>query len=132
WLFTGTFPFGTTTYLKEANVFDWLQSSNHFFSMPFLLILAYFQGGIRRHVWIGSSLLFTILAVLSFFISPVSSNVNSAHQLWLGLANSFLAGLDQLPSALYLGALIFINTVGNYLPAYYILILLIGIIRDED
>lgn len=132
WLFTGTFAFGTTTYLKDATILDWLQSANHFFSMPLLFILAYFQGGIKRHAWIGSSVLFALLAVLSFFISPVSSNVNSVHQLWPGLNASFLAGLDQLPPALYLGALILINTLGNYLPAYFILVLLIGICREED
>jgi hypothetical protein len=132
WLFTGHFPFGTTTYLKDANILDWLQSANHFFSMPLLLILAFFQAGIKRHVWIGSSLLFAILAVLSFFISSVSSNVNSVHQLWPGLDASFLAGLDQLPPAIYLGGLILINTLCNYLPAYFILILLIGIHRNED
>ena len=132
WLFKGLFPFGTTTYLKDANILDWLQSANHFFSMPLLFILAFFQGGIRKYAWIGSSLLFTLLAVLSFFISPISTNVNSVHQLWPGLDNSFLAGLDQLPSTLYLGALILINTVGNYLPAYFMLVLLIGICREEE
>ena len=131
WFFTGSFPFGTTTYLKDAYVLDWLQSANHFFSMPFLLILGYFQGGIRRHVWAGSSLLFAILAVLSYFISPVSSNVNSVHQLWPGLDTSFLANLDQLPAALYIGALILINTMGNYLPAYIIIVLLIGTFNDD-
>jgi len=132
WLFTGHFPFGTTTYLKDANILDWLQSANHFFSMPLLLILAFFQGGIKRHAWIGSSLLFAILAVLSSFISSVSSNVNSVHQLWPGLDTSFLWGLDQLPSAIYLVGLILINTLCNYLPAYFILVLLIGIYRNED
>jgi hypothetical protein len=130
WLFTGAFPFGTTTYLKDANILDWLQSANHFFSMPLLLILGFFQGGIQRHAWIGSSLLFAILAVLSFFISPVSSNVNSVHQLWPGLDTSYLSGLDQLPSALYLGALVLINTLANYLPSYLILALLIGTCSD--
>jgi len=131
WIFTGVFPFGTTTYLKDANILDWLQSANHFFSMPLLLMLAYFQGGIRKHAWIGSSLLFAILAVLSFFSSPVSSNVNSAYQLWVGLNTSFLSGLDQLPSALYIGALVLINTLGNYLPAYFIIVLLIGICSNS-
>lgn len=130
WFFTDVFPFETTTYLNDASFFDWLQSANHFFSMPLLLILGYFQGGIRRHTWLGSSLLFVILVVLSFFISPVSSNVNSVHQLWPGLNTSFLTGLDQLPSALYIGALVLINTLGNYLPAYFIIVLLIGICSD--
>lgn len=132
WLVTGTFPFGTTMYLKDANICDWLQSSNHFFSMPLLFILTYFQGGIKRHAWIGSSLLFALLAVLSFSISPAASNVNSVHQLWPGLDRSFLAGMDHLPPILYLGALILVNTLGNYLPAYFILVLLIGICREKD
>jgi hypothetical protein len=31
WMVTGDFPFGTTTYLKDATLGDWLQSANHFF-----------------------------------------------------------------------------------------------------
>jgi hypothetical protein len=99
--------------------------------MPLLLVLGYFQGGIRRNIWVGSSLLFVILAILSYFISSVSSNVNSVHQLWPGLGTSFLANLDQLPAILYIGTLVLINTIGNYLPVYLVLILLIGAYNDD-
>ena len=47
WLLTGSFPFGTTGYLEGASPVDWLQSANHFFSVPFLLILAYRQDGVE-------------------------------------------------------------------------------------
>jgi hypothetical protein len=132
WLISGKFPFGTTTYLRDADIYGWLQSSNHFFSLPFLLILAYFQGGIKKHAWAWSSLLFAILAVMSVFISPESSNVNSVHQLWPGLDQSFISGLDHHPPGIYVGAIILINMIGNYLPAYGILVLLFGITRNKD
>ena len=130
WLFTGNFPFGTTIYLRDEDIYGWIQSSNHFFSLPFLLILAYFQGGIKKHTWIWSSLLFAVLAVMSFFISPESSNVNSIHQLWPGLDQSFLSSLNQLPPGFYVGAIILMNLVGNDLPGYWILVLLIGITHN--
>lgn len=132
WLLTGNFPFGTTTYLRDADIYGWLQSSNHFFSLPFLLILAFFQGGIKKHAWVWSSLLFTLLAVMSAFFSPESSNVNSVHQLWPGLDQSFLSGLDQRPPGFYFGAIILLNIIGNYLPAYWILILLFGITQSSS
>jgi len=132
WILTGNFPFGTTTYLRDADIYGWLQSSNHFFSLPFLLVLAFFQGGIKKHVWVWSSLLFALLAVMSVSISPESSNVNSVHQLWPGLDQSFLSGLDQYPPGFYVGTLILMNIVGNYLPAYWMLILLFGITQSKD
>jgi hypothetical protein len=131
WIFAGKFPFGTTTYLRNADVYGWLQSANHFFSLPLLLILAFFQGGIKKHTWVWSSILFALLAVMSFFISPASSNVNSVHQLWPGLDQSFLAGLNQLPSGKYVGTIILMNIITNYLPIYYILVLLLGIPQDN-
>ena len=132
WLITGSFPFGTTTYLTEADIFGWLKSSNHFFSMPLLLILVYYQNGIKRNAWLGASLLFTILAVLSFFISPEVTNVNSVHHLWPGLDRSFLAGLDNLPPALFVGSIILLNTFANYLPGYFVLAILFGVDRNES
>jgi hypothetical protein len=132
WLFTGNFPFGTTTYLRDANIYGWLQSSNHFFSLPFLLILAFFQGGIIKHAWVGSSLLFALLAFMSVFISPESSNVNSVHQLWPGLDQTFISGLENYPPGIYVGTIILLNIIGNYLPAYWILVLLFGITRTKD
>ena len=132
WFFTGNFLFGTTSYLQDANIYGWLQSSNHFFSMPLLLILAFFQGGIKKNAWVWSSLLFAVLAVFSFFISPEASNVNCVHQLWPGLDKSFLAGLGLLPPVLYLGSIILINVLGNYLLGYLILILLLGVARNAN
>ena len=131
WLFTGKFPFGTTVYLKDAGIYGWLQSSNHFFSLPVLLILAYYQGGMKKHTWVWSSLLFALLSFMSFFISPESSNVNSVHQLWPGLDQSFLSGLNQLPSGLYVGAIILMNIIINYLPIYYMLVVFLGVTQNN-
>jgi hypothetical protein len=132
WLLTGDFLFGTTSYLQNADIYEWLQSSNHFFSMPLLLILAFYQQGIKKNAWVWSSLLFAFLIVLSFFISPGTSDVNCAHHLWPGLNALFPQGLDRLPPTLYIGSVIGINALGNYLPGYLILIFLLGKARDDD
>jgi hypothetical protein len=85
WIVTGDFPFGTTTYLKDATFWDWLQSSNHFFSVPALLFLAYWLGGVERNAWIWSTILFATLTFISAAWLPAEANVNSAHRLWPGL-----------------------------------------------
>ena len=121
WLITGDFPFGTTTYLKDATPGDWLQSSNHFFSVPFLLLMACLQGGVEKHAWIWSTALFATLALISFSFLPPTSNVNSAHNLWPGLNKPFLSGLNELPKGWYLISLIALNGLGNYLPSNLIL-----------
>ena len=115
WLITGHFPLGTTTYLQDATLGDWMQSSNHFFSVPFLLIMAYLQGGIEKHAWIWSTALFASLALISNSFLPATANVNSAHTLWPGLNKPFLAGLNELPQKWYLVCLIALNGLGNYL-----------------
>ena len=132
WLFTGEFLFGTTSYLKNADIHEWIQSSNHFFSMPLLMIMAFIQGGIKKNAWVWSSLLFSGLIVLSFFISTEIANVNCAHYLWPGLDALFPAGLDRLIPAFYLGSIIAINIMGNYLPVSLFLVLLFGVIRDKN
>ncbi|MFC1883418.1 hypothetical protein ACFL2O_01495 [Thermodesulfobacteriota bacterium] len=132
WLFTDNFLFGTTSYLQDADIYEWLQSSNHFFSMPLLLILAFYQGGIRKHAWLWASLLFAVLAVFSFFISTKVSNVNCVHQLWPGLDKIFFVSLDTFPTPFYIGTIIMINALGNYMVTYLVLILILGVNRDEQ
>ena len=131
WLFTGNFLVGTTLYLQDAGVSEWILSANHFFSVPLLLILAFYQGGIKQHAWLWSSLLFAILAVLCLFISPKVSNVNSVHQLWPGLDGLFLGSFETLTKPFYLGVIIIINALGNYLVVYLVLILILGVARNE-
>ncbi len=114
WLISGHFPLGTTTYLKDATPGDWLQSSNHFFSVPFLLVLAYLQGGVDKHAWIGSTALFASLVLISFWFLPPTANVNSAHNLWPGMEKLFLSGLHSLSQGWYVVALIALNGLGNY------------------
>ena len=100
--------------------------------MPLLFILMFYQNGIKRHAWLGASFLFAILAVLSFFISSEITNVNSVHHLWPGLDQSFLAGLDNLPPPLFVGSIILLNMLGNYLPGYFVLMALFGISRSDN
>lgn len=121
WLISGHFPLGTTTYLKDATLGDWLQSSNHFFSVPALLLLAYWQGGVEKTAWLWSTGLFAILAFISQNWLPPSANVNSAHRLWPGLDQMMLAQLQQLPKGWYLTSIVALNGFGNYLPANLLL-----------
>lgn len=121
WLISGYFPLGTTTYLQDATPGDWLQSSNHFFSVPFLLLLAYLQGGVEKHAWIWSTALFASLVLTSSYFLPPTANVNSAHNLWPGLNKPFLSGLNELPKGWYLISLIGLNGLGNYLLSNLIL-----------
>jgi hypothetical protein len=121
WLLTDIFPFGTTTYLENAALGDWLQSANHFFSVPFLILLAYWQGGVEKHAWVWSTAIFAILTLISFFFLSPEANVNSAHRLWPGLDQTHLAILENLPRGLYLVFLVVLNGLGNYLPSNLIL-----------
>ena len=121
WLLTGNFPFGTTGYLENATLGGWLQSANHFFSVPFLFLLAYWQNGVDKHAWVWSTATFTILASISFLILPPEANVNSVHRLWPGLDQTPLAVLQNLPGGFYLMFLVILNGFGNYLPTNIIL-----------
>ncbi|MGD8343855.1 MAG: hypothetical protein PVI38_10685 [Desulfobacterales bacterium] len=121
WIVTGDFPFGTTTYLKDATLWDWLQSSNHFFSVPALLFLAYWLGGVERNAWIWSTILFATLTFISAAWLPAEANVNSAHRLWPGLEQLHLAPLEQLPRGWYPIIVVALNGLGNYLPANLLL-----------
>jgi len=104
WIVTGDFPFGTTTYLKDAALGDWLQSANHFFSVPALLLLAY-----------------SVLTIISAVWLPPDANVNSAHRLWPGLDQLHLAPLEQLPKGWYPVIVVALNGLGNYLPVNLLL-----------
>ena len=121
WLLTGNFPFGTTAYLKDANLGDWLQSANHFFSVPALLFLAYRQGGVEKNAWIWSTALFAVLTIISAAWLPPEANVNSAHRLWPGLDQLHLAPLEQLPRGWYPVIIVALNGLGNYLPVNLLL-----------
>jgi hypothetical protein len=121
WIFTGDFPFGTTTYLKDAALGDWLQSANHFFSLPALLFLAYWRGGVEKNAWIWATVLFAVLTIISAVWLPPDANVNSAHRLWPGLDQLHLAPLEQLPKGWYPIIVVALNGLGNYLPANLLL-----------
>jgi hypothetical protein len=121
WLLSGHFPFGTTTYLAQATALDWLQSSNHFFSLPILLWVVYRLGGVRPHSWLWSTALFAVLSCLSFLVLPQAANVNSAHQLWPGLDQTHLSILENWSWFFFWLALIIINGLCNYLPGNLIL-----------
>jgi hypothetical protein len=121
WWISGRFPFGTTTYLIEATWGDWLQSANHFFSLPILFFTAYRLGGVRAYAWLGSTALFAMLACISYFFLPAAANVNSAHKLWPGLDRTYLSILETWPWGLYWLALVAINGLCNYLPGNLVL-----------
>ena len=70
WMISGQLPFGTTTYLKEASAMDWLQSANHFTTLPFLLWVVYRLGGVRPNSWLWSTAIFAILSGISYFFLP--------------------------------------------------------------
>jgi len=122
WLISGHFLFGTTAYLKDANMWEWLQSANHFFTVPSLLLIVFLEGEIKPYMWVWSAALFTLLITISYQFTPPASNVNCAHGLWPGLDQTLLAGLDQLHSLVYLASIILLNAFGNYLPVYLILV----------
>lgn len=121
WIVTGDFPFGTTTYLKDAALGDWLQSANHFFSVPALLFLAYGRGGVEKNAWIWSTVLFAVLTIISAVWLPPDANVNAAHRLWPGLEQLHLAPLEQLPKGWYPLIVVALNGLGNYLPVNLLL-----------
>lgn len=121
WLIGGRFPFGTTAYLTEAAWIDWLQSANHFFSLPFLLLVVYRLGGIKSNAWLWSTAMFALLSCFSYFFLPPSANVNSAHHLWPGLDRTYLSILENRTWGFYWLALVALNGLGNYLPANLVL-----------
>ncbi len=118
WLISGEFPFGTTAYLKDAAVADWIKTSNHFFSVPFLLILAIIQGRVHKTAWIWSTALFATLAVVSAAWLPTSANVNCALAPCEGLDKMFceLFNICSFPLIWYFPLIIVFNGFLNYLP----------------
>jgi hypothetical protein len=131
WWISGQFPFGTTTYLKEADWADWLQSANHFFSVPFLLWIVYRLGGVKPYSWIWSTAVFALLSCISFFFLPAQSNVNSAHESWPGLDRTYLSILEKWPWGFYWLALVVLNGLGNYLPTNLVLLGIYAIITRK-
>lgn len=118
WLISGKFPFGTTYYLQNADIWLWLQVINHFYAVPVLLFAAYQKGGIVKNAWIGSGVLFGILILISYIFLPPASNVNCAHALWPGLEKTVFAGLANLTSWQYLICIFTINIVVINIPVY--------------
>lgn len=121
WWISGQFLFGTTTYLKQANWAAWLQSANHFFSVPVLLWVVYRFGGVRPYSWLWSTAMFALLSCISYFFLPATANVNSAHHLWPGLDQTFLSIPGKWPWGYYWLALVVLNGFGNYLPTNLVL-----------
>ena len=92
-----------------------------FFSVPALLFLAYWRGGVEKDAWIWSTVLFAVLTIISAVWLPADANVNSAHRLWPGLDQLHLAALEQLPKGWYPVIVVALNGLGNYLPVNLVL-----------
>ena len=123
WLITGHFAVGTTTYLQNHSLSGWIQSANHFFTVPALLILAVLQKGIDRYAWIWAGLLFLLMVLISLFLLPPASNVNAAHQPWPGLEPlvSLFVPLSPFSPARYVFFITVVTIIGNYLPSNLVL-----------
>ena len=123
WFITGSFPIGVTAYLQKATPGAWLQTSNHFFLAPALLVLALHQGQISKYAWVWASALFvSLIAVGLIFFSP-ESNINCAYHPWPGLERlvSCLPGLGSFSLGRYLFYITILTTFANYLPVNLIL-----------
>lgn len=123
WLIAGKFAFGATAYLRHHSLGGWLQSANHFFTVPALLVLAVLQGGVDKHAWVWASLLFLLLVATSLFLLPSASNVNCAHRPWAGLEQitSYFVPVNPLSLGWYLLFMTTFTVFGNYLPTNLIL-----------
>ncbi len=123
WLIAGTFAVGVTAYLQNASLGAWLQTSNHFFLVPILLILVIHQGKINKYIWIWASLLFISLIITGLMFFSPGSNLNCAYYPWPGLHRLvfMLPGLVPFSLGLYLFYVIILTTFGNYMPVNLIL-----------
>lgn len=120
WL-TGHRWLGITFYLDKASWADWLQTLNHFFSVPALLFVAYTQTGIKRGAWKGAAFLYAFLLIISATLLPPHANVNSARGLWSGLERTPLGRLNSLPVPLYLASLVVLNIALSFWPSNWLL-----------
>ena len=123
WLITGEFVVGATAYLQNYSLSGWIQSANHLFTVPALLIMAVLQKGIDRYAWIWAGLLFLLMVLTSLFLLPPASNVNAAHQPWPGLEPlvSFFVPLTPFSSVRYVFFITVVTIIGNYLPSNLVL-----------
>ncbi len=131
WLISGKFPLGITAYLRDASIGDWIKSANHFFSVPFLLVLAMIQARVHKTAWIWSMMLYAALAAVSAVWLPRSANVNCALGPCEGMDRLFSDGfgIHLYPSYWYLPFIIGFNGFLNYLPVNLVLSKLIPRIR---
>jgi len=120
WL-TGSRWLGITFYLDKATWADWLQTLNHFFSVPALLFVVFKRTGLKRQAWIEAGLLYAFLLVFSATLLPAEANINSAYRLWEGLDRTPLGRLNTLPVPLYLASLIVLNVVLSFWPSNWLL-----------
>lgn len=123
WLITGNSAVGVTAYLQDASLGAWIQTSNHFFVAPMLLVLSIHQGSISKCVWIWASALFVALITVGrVFFSP-AHNLNCAYYPWPGLERLVFVPQALTSSAprLYFSYVVALTTFGNYLPANLIL-----------
>jgi hypothetical protein len=123
WLITGGFAVGATAYVQNHSLGGWIQSANHFFLVPVLVIAAVIQGGIDKYAWIWSSLLFLVLIATSLFLLPPASNVNCAHRPWPGTEPLILRFVpsDPFSSVRYVLFITAATVFGNYLPTNLVL-----------
>jgi hypothetical protein len=123
WLITGSFAFGATAYLKSYGLIAWIQSSNHFFLVPSLFVLAVFQGHIEKYTWIWATVLSLSLVLISLIFLPVESNINCAQKPWPGFETIILpfVGTGHLSLVRYLTYITIFTTFCNYLPTNLVL-----------
>ncbi|MBE0535043.1 MAG: hypothetical protein IH624_05175 [Phycisphaerae bacterium] len=119
WWLTGKFAVGATAYLQSYGISGWIQASNHFFTVPALLVLSVRGRGVQRHAWVGAGVLFLLLALISRLLLPPASNVNCVHAPWPGFESfiSHFVPLDPVSPASYIFFITAITILGNYLPA---------------
>ncbi|MFB3905744.1 MAG: hypothetical protein ACE15E_20035 [Acidobacteriota bacterium] len=122
---------GITSYLDRATWADWLQTVNHFITVPALLFVAVTRTGVRRGAWRGAALLYGFLLIISATLLPAQPNINSAYRLWEGLDETPLARLNALPVPLYLLALTVLNTLISFWPSNWVLSFLLAEPRLE-
>jgi hypothetical protein len=123
WFMTGTFAVGATAYLQNYGIAAWIQSSNHFFLGPSLLVLAILKGSVEKYAWIWATVLSLFLMMISWLFLPIESNINCAHKPWPGFETLILpfVGTDEFSWLRYLFYITLFTAFCNYLPTNLIL-----------
>lgn len=123
YLFTGRFLVGATAYMQGGGPGAWLQSCNHFFTVPALLTLVILKGGLEKRAWIWCAAIFVVLVIISLLFLPPESNVNCVHRPWPGLKRLVenVPGLTPFSLTRYVVFITAANIVANYMLANIVL-----------